>query len=70
MPRERVTATVDRPIDRVYRWKPAGKTSGAGRELAELRRAVAAEASAEGLKVLDRLCADYEATYLESSVAW
>ncbi|MBI3021800.1 MAG: hypothetical protein HYY59_07375 [Candidatus Omnitrophica bacterium] len=70
VPRDRVTATVDRPIDKLYRWKSAGKATGAGGELAQLRRAVATEASAEGLKVLDRLCADYEATYLDGGVRW
>lgn len=70
VPRERVTAMADRPIDRVYRWKPARRTMGSGGELARLRQAVATEASAEGLEVLDRLCAAYEATYLDGGVPW
>jgi hypothetical protein len=65
-----VTAMADRPIDRVYRWKPAQQAVGSGGELARLRRAVATEASAEGLEVLDRLCAAYEETYLDGGVPW
>jgi len=68
VPRRRIADGIARSIYQQYGWEPASKTSDERTELEKRRRFVAAEASSEALSVLDRLSADYEATYWQELV--
>ena len=68
VPRRRIADGIARAIYKQYGWEPASKTSDERAELEKRRRFVAGEASSEALSVLDRLSADYEATYWQELV--
>lgn len=70
VPRKRIAGGVTRSIYRQYGWEPPEKGTDERGELEKRRRFVAQEASAQGLKVLDRLSETYEATYLDQGVTW
>ncbi|MBI3319302.1 MAG: hypothetical protein HYZ89_01770 [Candidatus Omnitrophica bacterium] len=64
VPRKMIAEGIPEPIYRQYGWQPPRKRSTEREELALRRDFAARLASAEGMRVLDRLCADYEAAYL------
>lgn len=67
VPRKIVAAGLDVPIYRKYGWEPPEEGGSEISELARRRRYAEEHASAEGLDVLDRLCAAYEETYLPNT---
>ncbi len=64
VPRTRIAQGVARAIYKQYGWEPAKRAASEREELESRRGFAAAEASQEGMAVLDRLSAQYEATYL------
>lgn len=64
VPRKRIAEGIPLPIYKQYGWQPPRKRSTEREELALRRDFAARLASADGLRVLDRLCAEYEAAYL------
>ena len=64
VPRQRIADGISHHIYRYYGWQPADQRLDERGELAARRAYVAKEASAEGLEVMDRLSAEYEAARL------
>lgn len=62
VPRKMIADGISLPIYKQYGWQPP-KSASEGSELDMRREFVAKHASAEGLKVMDRLCEQYEADY-------
>jgi len=70
VPRARIAAGVARKIYKQYGWTPPAQGGDERGELASRRAFVAKEASAEGLRVMDRLCETYAATHLHGAIPW
>ena len=64
VPRDMIADGINRPIYRQYGWKPSKKGTTERDELQERRDFVKAEATSDALKVLDRLCEEYEDKYM------
>lgn len=65
VPRRMFAEGIGEPIYKEYGWQPPEPGADERRELETRRRFAAQHASAEGLRALDRLCAEYEATHLQ-----
>lgn len=65
VPRRLTSDGRDLSIYRRYDWIPPEKSSTEEAELKKRWDYAAKEASSEGMSVLDRMCADYERTYLQ-----
>lgn len=63
VPRKLTTAGRDMPIYRRYNWRPPPNASTETAELQKRREYAEREASAEGLKVLKKICEAYETKY-------
>ena len=70
VPRQRIAQGAARAIYKQYGWEPAGKATSERDELQNRRGFAATEASADAMNVLDRLSAEYEATYFDGVVNW
>lgn len=70
VPRTRIALGAFRAIYKQYGWEPAGKATSERDELQNRRGFAATEASSDAMNVLDRLSAEYEATYLDGVVTW
>lgn len=70
VPRQRIADGLPLKAYKGYGWEPAMKASDERRELEKRRQFASAEASPEGLRVLDALCAAYEAEYLSGLPGW
>ncbi len=70
VPRKRIADGVARSIYKQYGWTPPQQGADERGELESRRAFVAKEASAEGLRVMDRLCEAYEATHLQGTIPW
>ena len=70
VPRARIAAGVARKIYKQYGWEPANGGADERGELESRRAFVAKEASAEALRVMDRVCQVYEATHLQGTIPW
>jgi len=68
VPRRRIADGIPLKCYRQYGWEPAKRGLDERDELDRHRQFAAREASAEGLKVLDRLSRDYEAAYLDGAL--
>ncbi|OGT46225.1 MAG: hypothetical protein A3E82_03190 [Gammaproteobacteria bacterium RIFCSPHIGHO2_12_FULL_38_11] len=64
VPRSMIADGINRPIYRQYGWKRPKKGATERDELQERRDFVKAEATPDALKVLDRLCEEYEDKYM------
>jgi len=67
VPRKMYAEGIGLKIYRYYGWEPPEPNSTEDDELAKRRAFVAAEATPEALKVWDRLCEEYESTYMSRS---
>lgn len=66
VPRKRYAEGIGLKIYKQYGWEPPAPNSTERDELAKRREFVASEATPEALRVWDRLCAEYEANYIEA----
>lgn len=64
VPRKMIADGIPRPIYKQYGWEPPGKERDERRELEKRREFAAERATPEAMKVLDRMCSEYEAAYL------
>ena len=70
VPRRRIADGLPLKAYKLYGWEPAMKESDERRELEKRWRYTAAEASPEGMRVLDELCARYEVEHLSGMPGW
>jgi len=70
VPRQRIADGLPLKAYKLYGWEPAMKASAERRELEKRRQFASAEASPEGLRVLDELCARYEVAHLSGLSGW
>jgi len=70
VPRKMVAEGIPRPIYKQYGWRPPEPGADERRELQRRRQFAVELASPEGMEVLDRLCAAYEAKYLNGDNVW
>lgn len=68
VPRGMIAKGIARSIYRQCGWQPPDAGSSERQELEKRRQFAAAEATTEGMAVLDRLCAEYEATYFQGAL--
>jgi len=66
VPRKMYADGADLKIYRKYGWEPPDRTSSEVQEFQKRRDFAAAEASPDAMSVLDRMCEQYEVTYLRA----
>ncbi|MBI3332850.1 MAG: hypothetical protein HYZ93_02030 [Candidatus Omnitrophica bacterium] len=65
VPRKRIADGIPLPIYRLNGWQPAGRGATERAELDRRREFARQQATPEGMRVLDRISAEYEARYME-----
>ena len=69
VPRRITTAGRDLPIFRRYSWQPPNRQKADDEDFQERLDTAAAEATPEGMRVLESMCADYSARFLNPDLS-